>query len=129
MTSNRCLLAVALASAISLHVAAPARAQQPQPEAKEQADKDKDKDKVQLEQDALDPAGNDPAKAPAQSAKGRAKPGEEADKKKWDVNNMPGAKATVNRTPHGPGSRNISTVTRGLSTTRAPQALPAWWPG
>ncbi|GAB3755568.1 amidohydrolase family protein [Lysobacter olei] len=81
MTSNRCLLAVALASAISLHVAAPARAQQPQPQAKEQADKDK----VQLEQDALDPAGNDPAKAPAQTAKGRTKPGEDADKKKWDI--------------------------------------------
>ena len=77
MHPSQRLLAIALASALSFHASA-----QDAPPAPSQ-----DKDAAQLEQDALDPAGNDPAKASAQTAKGRSKPGEEdKDAKKWDVN-------------------------------------------
>ncbi|HEY4556224.1 MAG TPA: hypothetical protein VIG68_07315, partial [Lysobacter sp.] len=50
---------------------------------------------MQLEQDALDPAGNPPAEASAQTAKGRARPGEHAAEQKWDVNTPRGASKTV----------------------------------
>ena len=89
---HRHLLALALTAAL----ASPAYAQNPpapQPAPQEKKDKQDERDKqAQLEQDALDPAGTDPAKAAAQTAKGRSRPGEnEADDKKWDVN-----------APHGP---------------------------
>ena len=86
MTPTR-LLVLALASALSFAVTAPAFAQappQPVPQTKDAAEDDKPP--VQLEQDALDPAGTDPAKAPVQSAKGKRKPGEKGEEKpKWDV--------------------------------------------
>lgn len=78
------LLALALASAF----AAPAFAQNPPQPAPQPAPQDKkqgDKPAAQLEQDALEPAGTDPARAPAQTAKGASKPGAEADDKKWDI--------------------------------------------
>ncbi|HZH44789.1 MAG TPA: amidohydrolase family protein [Lysobacter sp.] len=90
---HRHLLALALASAL----AAPAFAQNPPPQPAPQAkEKDERKDKAQLEQDALDPAGTDPAQAPLQSARGRSKPGEAAaEDKKWDVNAAHGPSKTV----------------------------------
>ncbi|WP_082559601.1 MULTISPECIES: amidohydrolase family protein [unclassified Lysobacter] len=98
MPSHR-LLVLALASALA---AAPALAQnppapqptpppQPAPQDKDQADKPRD----QLEQDALDPAGNDPAHASAQTAKGASKPGEAKDEKKWDVSAAHGPTKSV----------------------------------
>ncbi|MHB8912184.1 MAG: amidohydrolase family protein [Lysobacter sp.] len=90
MTPTRRLLVLALASALAF-VAAPAFAQnppppppQPAPESKDAADTDAPP--VQLEQDALDPAGIDPAQASPQTAKGKARPGDEdTDAPKWDV--------------------------------------------
>lgn len=76
MTPNRTLLSLALASALSFGTALAQDQTPPDP---------------QLEQDALAPAGVDPANAPADSARGRAKPGEATDTAKWDVN-----------APHGP---------------------------
>lgn len=74
MQPTRRLLAVALAGALAL----PALAQNPPPQEKQ--------DQAQLEQDALDPAGTDPAKASAQAAKGRGKPGaEDEGGTPWDV--------------------------------------------
>ncbi|AWV08661.1 amidohydrolase family protein [Marilutibacter maris] len=79
---SRRLLAVALASALSVP-ALPAWSQDAPP-----TDRDED---AQLEQDALDPVGNDPAKASTQTARGRGHiEGEDAEAK-WDVN-----------APHGP---------------------------
>ena len=89
MTPNRNLLVLALASALALPVAAPVFAQNPPPPQPVPQDQDDAADKPveQLEQDALDPAGNDPAQASAQTAKGKARPGAaDADKPKWDVN-------------------------------------------
>jgi hypothetical protein len=87
MIPTRRLLVLALASALPF-VAAPAFAQQPPPQPAPQA-KDAantDAPPVQLEQDALDTPGIDPAKAPAQTAKGKAKPGDkDKDAPKWDV--------------------------------------------
>lgn len=87
------LLALALASAF----AAPALAQNPPQPAPQPAPQDKQGDKpaAQLEQDALKPAGTDPARAPAQTAKGASKPGAEADDKKWDVSAAHGPTKTV----------------------------------
>ena len=90
MIPTRHLLALALASALCLDAAAPARAQDPPPPQPAPETKDEAADQAppaQLEQDALDPAGLDPAKAPAQTAKGARKPGddEDEDKPKWDV--------------------------------------------
>ena len=72
MTPNRRLLALALASALSVH--APAFAQDPPTPQPAPQPVPQEKDKAQLEQDALDPAGTDPAKASAQTAKGKTKP-------------------------------------------------------
>ncbi len=97
------LLCLALASVLTLHFA-PAFAQNPPqppqpPEDREQDNlKDKSKsddERVQLEQDALDPAGNPPAEASAATAKGRARPGEKEPEQKWDVNTPRGASKTV----------------------------------
>ena len=89
MTARR-LLVIALASALAVPALAPAFAQNPpapQPAPQDRAENPPDPDdKVQLEQDALDPAGTDPAKAPAATAKGKTRPGADMDEKKWDVN-------------------------------------------
>ena len=86
MTPTR-LLVLALASALCFDLTAPAFAEDPPPPAPQvKAAAEDDKPPVQLEQDALDPAGTDPAKAPVQTAKGKRKPGEkDEDKPKWDV--------------------------------------------
>ncbi|MGH8081225.1 MAG: amidohydrolase family protein [Lysobacter sp.] len=78
MTRHR-LLVLALASAL----ATPAFAQTP-PQAAPQDKKDGEAPAAQLEQDALKPAGTDPARASAQTAKGATKPGDK-DEKKWDI--------------------------------------------
>ncbi len=92
MTPTRRLLVLALASAL----ATPAFAQQPQPvpppAPQEQADADAPP--VQLEQDALEPVGNDPAQAPLQTARGARKPGE-AEDAKWDVSATHGPTKTI----------------------------------
>jgi len=49
---------------------------------------------VQLEQDALEPVGTDPAAAPLQTAKGKSKPGDK-DEPKWDVSAAHGPTKTV----------------------------------
>ena len=100
MPSHR-LLVLALASALAATPAlaqnppapqpAPPPAPQPAPQDKDKADKPRD----QLEQDALDPAGNDPARASAQTAKGASKPGEAKDEKKWDVSAAHGPTKSV----------------------------------
>jgi Tol biopolymer transport system component/imidazolonepropionase-like amidohydrolase len=93
------LLVLALASALAAVSATAAHAQtppQPAPQDKsgdaKQGDdnqagdkKNGDKPAAQLEQDALKPAGADPARASARTAKGVGK-GEDKDEKKWDVN-------------------------------------------
>ena len=93
MTPTRRLLVLALASAL----ATPTFAQQPQPapppSPQEQAE-DNDAPPVQLEQDALDPVGNDPAQAPLQTARGARKDGE-AEEAKWDVSAAHGPTKTI----------------------------------
>ena len=92
MIPTRRLLVLALASAL----ATPAFAQQPQPapppSPQEQAEEDAQP--VQLEQDALDPVGNDPAQAPLQTARGARKDGE-AEEAKWDVSAAHGPTKTI----------------------------------
>ncbi|WP_394539426.1 amidohydrolase family protein [Lysobacter enzymogenes] len=90
MPSHR-LLALALASAL----AAPVFAQTPPaPAPQERKGQDADKPAAQLEQDALKPAGTDPARAPAATAKGVAKAADK-DEKKWDVNAAHGPTKTI----------------------------------
>ncbi|RNF82869.1 amidohydrolase family protein [Montanilutibacter psychrotolerans] len=101
MTPNQRLLSVALASALSLYASAAALAQQPPPQpapTPAPAEKDEpvgDKPAVQLEQDALDPAGNDPARASVETAKGKGKPGEDGKPPAWDVTAAHGPVRTV----------------------------------
>lgn len=89
MPSHR-LLALALASAL----AAPAFAQTPAPAPQDRKGQDADKPAAQLEQDALKPAGTDPARAPAATAKGASK-GSDKDEKKWDVSAAHGPTKTI----------------------------------
>ncbi len=97
MTPNRRLLVLALTSALSFGIDAPASAQAPPQPAPQSKDADEpDKPPVQLEQDALDPAGTDPAKASAQTAKGKRKPGEKDEEApKWDVSAAHGVTKSV----------------------------------
>lgn len=84
------LLALALASALSAaHAQTPP---QPAPQDKKDA---ADTPAAQLEQDALAPAGNDPARASAQTAKGAGKSDADKDAKKWDVTAAHGPVRTV----------------------------------
>ncbi|MEG3192041.1 amidohydrolase family protein [Lysobacter sp. D1-1-M9] len=102
MTLNRRLLALALTSALSTLIAAPAFAQdqpppqpppQPVPQDRDTSEPDEE---VQLEQDALDPVGTDPAEAPLQTAKGQRQPGEADEKEpEWDVTAAHGPTKTV----------------------------------
>jgi len=82
----RRLLVLALSSALSFHVLA-----QTPPPAVDATQADAPPPPVQLEQDALDPAGVDPAKALPSTAKGRGSEAEKTPEEKWDVN-----------APHGP---------------------------
>ena len=93
---TRRLLAVALSSALSASFALPAWAQDPPPAPQppppvDRNTSDTDQDPVQLEQDALDPVGTDPAQAAPAVAKGVSRPGEDTEEARWDVN-----------APHGP---------------------------
>lgn len=88
MTPTRSLLSLALASALSL--AMPALAQDAS-----KGDTPPPPPDTQLEQDALNPAGVPKAKDPGQAARGRAKPGENVDEKKWDITAAHGPTKTV----------------------------------
>lgn len=85
------LLALAVAAALSLPAAAqnPPAPTPPQPVPAPQPTPAP----VQLEQDALDPAGIDPAKAPAQTARGKG--GDKEAEAKWDVSAAHGPTKTV----------------------------------
>ncbi|HEY4559167.1 MAG TPA: hypothetical protein VIG54_00320, partial [Lysobacter sp.] len=83
MTPTRTLLSLALAGALGLgaatvHAQNAAQGDAPPPD-------------VELEQDALKPAGVPKAEDPGQAQRGPARPGEETAAAKWDVN-----------APHGP---------------------------
>ena len=78
---TRRLLAVALSSALSASFALPAWSQDPPPAPQppppvDRNTSDTDQDPVQLEQDALDPVGTDPAQAAPDVAKGDSRPGD-----------------------------------------------------
>lgn len=84
------LLALAVAAALSAPVSAqtpPAPTPPPQPTPQPQPAP------VQLEQDALDPAGLDPARAPASTARGKG--GDKEAEAKWDVSAAHGPTKTV----------------------------------
>ena len=85
MTPTRTLLSLALAGALGLG-AATASAQNAA-----QGDTPPPPPDVELEQDALNPAGVPKADDPGQAQRGPAKPGDAAAAPKWDVN-----------APHGP---------------------------
>ncbi|TZF90248.1 amidohydrolase family protein [Cognatilysobacter lacus] len=84
MNPSRTLLFVALAGALSIGSSALAQTAQ-------KGDTPPPPPDTQLEQDALNPAGVPKADDPGQAQRGRAKPGDDADASKWDVN-----------APHGP---------------------------
>ena len=100
MTPTRRLLVLALVSALSASLAAPAFAQDPPPQPPQPVPADRDTsepdEQVQLEQDALDPVGTDPAQAPLDTARGVRKPDDaEEDEPEWDVNAAHGPTKTV----------------------------------
>ncbi|MGY0633419.1 amidohydrolase family protein [Luteimonas sp. A478] len=92
MTRN--VLALALAGAL---FALPAHAQDAPPPPEEQQEQQEDRsDNIELEQDALDAAGMDPAEAPLESARGlREDPDAAEDNGKWSVESTQGQAKTV----------------------------------
>lgn len=92
------LLSLALASALSTFLISPAIAQDPPPAptpVDAEADPDQD-EPIQLEQDALEPVGTDPAQAPLDVAKGQTRPGEaDKEKPKWDISAAHGPTKTI----------------------------------
>ncbi|MGY0799961.1 amidohydrolase family protein [Lysobacter sp. A286] len=106
------LLVLALSSVLSASLALPVLAQDPPPKPPQPAPQpapqptptpplDRDTsdatgDPVQLEQDALDPVGTDPAQAAPDAAKGRTqRDGEDEKTEKWDITAAHGPTRTV----------------------------------
>src|SRR5690606_16414793 len=94
MTRTSLSLALALACALA---APPAPAQDPPPPVDPQEQRDDDRgDNVELEQEALDRAGSDPAEAPLDSARGvRQDANGDGTDAKWNVEATQGQAKTV----------------------------------